>query len=768
MRYIGLRQGSTGPYSCNSNEMGNSRLPEFKRIVIVAYRLPFTLKERSGKLTAVQNTGGLVSAVLSLTDRMRHADNATVMDKTVWVGKGEHAAEKMNSLDEVKETFELVPVKIPESVNEKFYGGFCNDLIWPLFHYFPSMAIFGQGYFENYRKANQLFLRELKKIIRPGDFVWIHDYQLFLLPGMVREEFPEASISFFLHIPFPSYEVFRIMPDGYQAAILKGLLGADLIGFHTHDYAQHFLKSVRRSLGYDISLNTVMSEEIYSRADAFPISIDYKKFNDAVVEPETEKFISRIRKQKRDRLLIFSVDRLDYTKGFLNRLAAFELFLERYSKMRGRVIFNMVMVPSRDNIVRYQEMKKEIEATVGRINGKYGTLDWNPIIYQYKSLRFNELIALYSHSDVGLLTPLRDGMNLVAKEYVAAQHQHYGMLILSELAGAAAEMSESILVNPSDISQMADAIYQALTMNEEEKGDRIETMKRRLRDYDVFSWADDILRSTVKVKADRQSFRVRLINREIENEIIESFCKARAPLLFLDYDGTLVPIRELPEMAIPDMKLIALTERLAAVTDVVIISGRNRDFLDKWFSNLKLTLVAEHGAFIRFPDGEWESSVEQDDSWKERILPLLSRFTNRCKGSFVEQKRASLSWHYRNADPDLSALRAIELKNELEESIISMPLQVIDGHKVVEVKMSGYNKGSAAKKLTASGRNDFILAIGDDKTDEELFEALPDNAVSLKVGKGPTRAKYNFSKQPEVTAFITRLVEAKEAAGNRQ
>jgi trehalose 6-phosphate synthase/phosphatase len=579
---------------------------------------------------------------------------------------------------------------------------------------------------------------------------------------MVREEFPEASVAFFLHIPFPSYEVFRIMPDGYQKALLQGLLGADLIGFHTHDYAQHFLKSVRRSLGYDISLNTVTAEDVYSRADAFPISIDFKKFHDAVLLPETEKYISRIRKQKRDRLLIFSVDRLDYTKGFLNRLSAFELFLERYPGMRGRVIFNMVMVPSRDTIVRYQEMKKEIEATVGRINGKYGTLDWNPIIYQYRSLKFNELVGLYSHSDVGLLTPLRDGMNLVAKEYVAAQHERAGMLILSELAGAAAEMGESVLVNPSDIGQMADAIHEALTMKDEEKHKRLEAMKNRIRDYDVFSWADDILRTTVKVKADRESYRIRLINKDIEDRIITSFCKAASPVLFLDYDGTLVPIRELPELAVPETNLVDLTVRLASVTDLVIISGRNRDFLDRWFSEVNVTLVAEHGAFIRYAGGEWESSLGQDASWKEGIMPIMSRFTNRCKGSFVEEKRASLSWHYRNADEDLSALRVIELKSELEEMILNMPLQIIDGHKVVEVKMAGYNKGTAAMKLTASGRNDFILAIGDDKTDEELFAALPDNAVTIKVGKGPTKANYNFTRQTSVIRFLDRMIEARE------
>ncbi len=762
MPYIVLLPSSISRCFYNYEKMTDNRSSEYKRIVIVAYRLPFTMKNRSGTLTAVQNSGGLVSAVLSLTDRMRGQNPSASMDKTVWVGRGDYDAGLINSLEEVKNTFELVPVKIPDSINEKFYGGFCNDLIWPLFHYFPSMTVFGQGYFESYKKANRLFFNELRKIIRPGDFVWIHDYQLFLLPEMVREEFPEASVSFFLHIPFPSYEVFRIMPDGHQKAILRGMLGADLIGFHTHDYAQHFLKSVRRSLGYDISLNSVMTEEIYSRADAFPISIDFNKFHDAVLLKETEKYISRIRKQKRDRLLIFSVDRLDYTKGFINRLAAFELFLERYSKMRGRVIFNMVIVPSRDTIARYQDMKKEIEATVGRINGKYGTLDWNPIIYQYKSLRFNELIALYSHSDVGLLTPLRDGMNLVAKEYVASQRQQYGMLILSGLAGAAAEMSESILVNPSDVSQMADAIFEALTMREEDKKKRIEAMKKRLQDYDVYSWAEDILRTTVKVKSDSWSFRVRIINRDIENRIISTFYKAKKPLLFLDYDGTLVPIREFPELAVPDLQLILLTERLAAVADVVIISGRNKDFLDKWFSNINLTLVAEHGAFIRYSSGEWESSLDQDASWKEKIRPLMTRYTNRCKGSFIEEKRVSLSWHYRNADEDLSSLRAVELKNELEESIFNMPLQILEGHKVVEVKMSGYNKGTAAKKLTASGNYDFILAIGDDKTDEELFHALPDYAISLKVGKGPTRAKYSFLKQPAVTAFVRRLVESRE------
>ncbi len=741
--------------------MEKREVKRYKRLVIVAYRLPFALKHREGKLTAVQNAGGLVSAVLSLTKRMDKAGQADYYDKTVWVGKGEFDSQQLDAIPEVRETFELRSVRIPEGINEKFYGGFSNNLIWPLFHYFPSMAIYGEGYFEAYQKANELFFQELKKVVQPGDFIWIHDYHLFLLPAMVRDHFHDVSVSFFLHIPFPSYEVFRIMPDNYQTAILKGLLGADLVGFHTHDYAQHFLKSVRRCLGYDITLNTVQGDGIFARADAFPISIDFNRFHDAVILPETMKFITRIQKQKRERLLIFSVDRLDYTKGFLHRLAAFELFLERYSNMRGRVIFNMVIVPSRDTIPRYQEMKKEIEAMVGRINGKYGTLDWNPVTYQYKSLRFNELVALYSHSDAGLLTPLRDGMNLVAKEYVAAQHEKCGMLVLSELAGAAAEMGEAILVNPTDISQVADALYSALTMPEAEKRRRIDAMTKRLVDYDVFSWADDIIRGTAKVMTDRMNFRGRLINDEIENNIIGRFEEAENPLLFFDYDGTLVPIRELPELAVPDVRIISITEKLAAVTNIVIISGRNKEFLDKWFSNLDLIMIAEHGAFTKYPGKDWESSLDEDNSWKEDLRPILDRFTARCKGTFVEEKMYSLSWHYRNADADLAALRSIELKNDLEESISNMPLQVIDGHKVVEIKRAGYSKGTAARKIIAGGDFDFLLAIGDDKTDEELFSALPEDAYTLKVGKGQTRARYSFARQADVAGFLEKIVTTK-------
>ncbi len=739
--------------------MINLNKNSFKRIVIVAYRLPFKFLNKGGKMHAVQNSGGLVSAILSLSDKIHGVNYGNIQEKTVWIGKSENSPKEFASGPIENEIFDIEPVFIPDSVNDKFYGGFCNDLIWPLFHYFPSLAVFDTAYYENYQKANQLFYDVLKKVIKPGDFIWVHDYQLFLLPALIRKDFPKACISFFLHIPFPSYEVFRILPREWRNEILKGLLGSDLLGFHTNDYAQYFIKSVRRCLGYETSLNIIYAEGRIVKSDAFPIGIDYTKFNETVGVAETAKYVSRLNKQKRNQQLIFSVDRLDYTKGFLSRLAGYEEFLDRHKSMHGKVIFNMVIVPSRDTIARYQDMKKEIEATVGRINGKFSTLDWRPIIYQYKSLKFNEMVALYNISDVALITPVRDGMNLVAKEFVACQVENPGVLILSEMAGASVELSEAIQVNPTDRNEIADAIYKALLMPKEERAERMTKMQEQIRNYDVFSWASDILNNSQKAKIEQEVFKVKFFNAVVEKEIVQEYRKAKEAILFFDYDGTLVPIQSRPELAIPGKQTLELTEKLASTNNVVIISGRDQDFLDKWFAKLPVSIIAEHGAFIKSPEGGWLQINDSDNAWKDRILPILQRYVNRCKGAFIEEKDLSLCWHYRNAEADLAFLRTIELREDLTEVITNnIPLQILEGHKVIEIKRTGYSKGTAALRMLNNREFDFILAIGDDKTDEELFAALPPSAYTMKVGKEPSVAKYNFQRQSEVIGFLNCLL----------
>lgn len=736
--------------------MTDTHSQHFGRLVLVSYRLPFQLYRNK----VIRNAGGLVSAILALAEKPEATGR--LGEKIVWIGKTDDTAEELAQVQEQVGAFELVPVHIEDRLDDKYYGGFCNDMLWPLFHYFPLLANFDVAFFEAYRQAHEMFVEKVAEILRPTDLVWVHDYHLMLLPGLIRERFPSANVGFFLHIPFPSFEIFRLMPRTWREAILRGILGADLAGFHTFDYTQYFLRAARRTLGMETTMNSVVVDDRMVKTETFPLGIDYAKFSQATqnddVQHEREKLNRILGKNK----LIFSVDRLDYSKGLLHRLLGFEHFLEKYPKWHGKIVFNMVVVPSRESVGRYQDMKKEIEAAVGRINGKYGSLSWRPVVYQYQSLAFPEMVALYDRSDVGLITPIRDGMNLVAKEYLTCQRTNPGMLILSEMAGAAAELSEAILINPTDKAEVAAAIAKALDMPMSDRRAVIERMQRRLQTYDVFAWARDFFDTMNRVKQEQHVLEVRLINRTIENQIAQKYGKAMRRIVFLDYDGTLVPFSKYPEMAVPSERVLTQLKRLAAdaKNTVVIVSGRKQEFLDKWFGDLQIVLVAEHGAFIRAPSTGWTSEVDADQTWKQHVLPVLQRYADRCTGAFTEEKSLSLVWHYRNADPGISLLRSQELKDELRELVShDSRLQVVEGHKVIEVKKSGYDKGTVALKLLALAAYDFLLAIGDDKTDEDLFRALPEQALTVKIGVMASLAKYNLADQQGVVRLVNHLLE---------
>lgn len=503
------------------NIMSSLNTQKFKRIVIIAYRLPFKIAKSGSKRVLEQNTGGLVSAILSLAEKMGKNENSETSKKIVWVGHSEFTKSELDNMATQDIEFDIHPVSIPDKINTDYYEGFCNDMLWPLFHYFPMYAVFKDSYFDAYVNANQLFMEVLEKIIQPDDFIWVHDYQLFLLPKLIRNKYSKSNIGFFLHIPFPSFEVFRLLKRRWRDELLNGILGADLIGFHTNDYTQHFLYTVRRILGYENSLRKIYTPERVIKADAFPIGIDFDKFSEAVNSENVLGLSERNSDFIGDNKLIFSVDRLDYTKGILNRLLGYESFLDKYPHWRGKVIFNMIVAPSRDNITRYKKMKKDIEANVGRINGKYSNMGWRPIVYQYKSITFDELVSLYSVSHCGLITPLRDGMNLVAKEYVACQGLNIGVLILSELAGAVAELGEAIIINPTDFSEVADAIIKALEMPLEERKERIRRMKKRIKSYNVFSWADDFINQIQLIKTEQIMMDIKLLNNYTLN-ILES------------------------------------------------------------------------------------------------------------------------------------------------------------------------------------------------------------------------------------------------------
>ncbi len=730
----------------------------YDRLVLVSYRLPFrVLRNR-----LVQNSGGLVSAVLALAQK-GETDKATRLgNEVVWIGKSDDTREELAKAQGLAGPFNLVPVHIEDKLDEKFYGGFCNDMIWPLFHYFSSLANFDSSYFEAYKKAHEAFVEQVSTAIRPTDLVWVHDYHLMLLPGMIRRQFPDAQIGFFLHIPFPSFEILRLMPRPWRQAILRGLLGADVVGFHTFDYTQYFLRAVSRTLGIETTANSVTLGDRLVTAETFPLGIDYGRFNEAARSGPVDRERQKLRRILGGKKLIFSVDRLDYSKGLQHRLSAFEYFLEKYPQWREKIVFDMVVVPSRDTIARYREMKKEIEADAGRINGKYGSLSWRPLVYEYRSLPFAEMVARYSLSDVGLITPLRDGMNLVAKEYLACQEDGPGVLILSEMAGAAAELSEAILINPTDKEEVAAAIAQALAMSEYERRAVLGRMQNRLRAYSVFSWARDFFDVMGRTREEQRARKIRLLSPTVEDRIAGQYRESSCRMIMLDYDGTLVPFSRYPEGAVPGEDVVAMLKQLStdARNTVVIISGRERNSLDKWFGDQRVVLVAEHGAFIRIPPGEWSGEVDADPSWKQKVLPILQRYAERCTGAFIDEKTLSLVWHYRNADPAIALLRSQELKDELRE-IVSHDgrLQVMEGSKIIEVKRSGYDKGSVAAKLLGMATYDFILALGDDRTDEDLFKVLPEDAVTIKVGLSASLARYNLRTQQDVSRLIERLLQ---------
>ena len=707
-----------------------------------------------------ESDGGLVSALKSYFENAQDVDS---FSSTVWIGSADFPEarwEKYKENPTGKASFDVVPIFVETKVYNRYYNGFCNATIWPLFHYFPSLVEFDEETFQSFEQVNHLFAEKLLSILQPGDILWIHDYQLMQLPGLIREQIPDAIIGFFLHIPFPSFEIFRLLHKPWKEKIVSGMLGADLIGFHTHEYVQHFLKTVQMVHGHDSQYRNILMRDKIVKAEMFPLGIDFDKFHNAATNPDVIKKREQIQNNFQEKKIIFSVDRLDYTKGVTHRLAGFERFLDQHTEWRGKVVFILVIVPSRQIISKYNERKKLIEERVGRINGKYSSLEWQPIIYRYSNLSFEDLCALYQSADVGLITPIRDGMNLVAKEYVASQ-QEKGVLILSELAGAANEMGEAVLVNPMDKEELAQSIHTALTMAPELQKQKMGTLQKRLREYSVFHWVNDFLKQLDEIKEYQVSQRTKHITPAIEAEITTRYKKASRRHLFLDYDGTLVPFSKHPKLAVPNEDLISLLRRIASdpKTFVTIISGRDSATLEEWFNDLPVNLVAEHGASVRMKNGQWVHHREIDQSWKPIMRPTMELYAQRSPGSFLEEKTHTLAWHYRNVHPELGFIRSRELLDNLHHLVRNTPLQIIDGNKVIEVRISGVDKGSVAKKFLETEDYDFIMAVGDDKTDEDMFKALADKAVTVKIGSAHTAAQYNLTSQNEVHHLLNQLTK---------
>lgn len=724
---------------------------------LVSNRLPVTAYRADGKLAFKPSMGGLATGLKSF-----HKE-----DDCQWIGwpglvSEDLSAEDKAVLEDRLREESCLPVYLSGREFTEFYEGFCNGTIWPLFHYFQHLAVYKEELWRSYIKVNRKFLDMVLPHVGEEDEVWVHDYQLMLLPEMIRAERPSARIGFFLHIPYPSFEVFRLLP--WREEIARGLLGADLIGFHTYEYIHHFFSSVRRLVGSEQSMSRIMYGDRIVQVDVFPMGIDYEKFAASPQLPAVRKKVAEMKGTVKDSKVILSIDRLDYTKGLPERLLAYDTFLRKYPEYREKVVMLLIEVPTRTGVESYSELKSRVDELVGLINGGHSTIGWSPIRYICEFQDFETLCALYRIADVALITPLRDGMNLIAKEYVAVNSDSAGVLILSETAGAVHEMGRSLVVNPNNYEETADAIHEALTMREDDQRKGIRAMVQRLERYTVQKWASDFMEALRSVGDERAVLRQRILSAETESGIIARYRMAKQRLIVLDYDGTLMPFSDDPRNAIPDSDLVAIAGGLAEDESncVFVLSGRDREFLEKCFEGLPVGLSAEHGVWTKHSGSEWEISESATMDWKDEIRPVIESYVDRTPGSLLEEKEYALVWHYRRANPELAAQRLAMLREDLLGLSANLNLGVMEGNKVVEVKNAGTNKGVVVTSLLNHGEWDFVLVMGDDVTDEDMFQAVADSedAVSIKVGLGISLARFNVDGVSEARRFLGDLVQS--------
>ena len=731
-----------------------------RRLIVVSNRLPLTLSNENGSWSAKPSSGGLASAMEPILKKSGGQ----------WIGwTGEEGtldpAERERLLSEAAAGFEYVPVDFPEGEGKAFYEGYPNQAVWPLFHFFPSRMNFIPESWHAYEKGNELFAARVAERAEPGDLIWVHDYHLMLLPRFLRERAPEAKIGFFLHIPFPSSEVFAMLPRGDE--VLRGLLGADLIAFHTHQHLHHFRSSLLRIAGIDSGMDSVEFEGRTTRLEALPIGIapdDFARLVDS--DKETAAHIAKLREEYAERKVIVAVDRLDYSKGIPERFRALRTLLRGSPEFKEKIVLVQVAVPSREGIGEYQDLRSQINELAGEINGEFATPHWSPIVYMRHAVDRASLAALYAMADVAWVTPLRDGMNLVAKEYCACKPSDDGVLVLSAFAGAAAEMGEALLVNPFDEERMAAAVARALEMPADERAKRMSRLRERVIRNNVFHWAERFIEILESTEPRQQGF-----ERIDKRELVSSFQAAEKRLLILDYDGTLVPIDVDPSKTAPSRELLALLAELCSDprTVVAVVSGRRKADLEKWLGAVPgLMLAAEHGALVRSSSpAEWESSMPAQSNldWKNNVRDLFQHFVDRAPGSFIEEKEYAVVWHYRRVEPEFGEWLASELTALLGGLLADTDARATRGRKIVEVRPGWANKGAFTSALVVRyPEATFRLAVGDDLTDEDIFEQLGPDAFTFHVGQRHSRARYAL---PDTRAVLRLLRELPVASGYR-
>ena len=725
------------------------------RLVVASARLPVSVSRRAassgGGWQVSASPGGLATALRAVAGRRPF----------VWVGWPGAAVPEEDRGALARDIEELgsgaVPVFVAEKEVAGWYEELSNRVLWPLLHSLPAPMRVAPGAWQRYVEVNQAFADAIARLARPGDTIWVHDYQLALVPNLLRRRELDCAIGYFLHIPFPASETFRTLP--MREEVLRGILGADFIGFHSYEYVAHFRSSLLRILGVESDPEHVALPTHHARMGALPIGIEPDEIAEVARRPAVEAELAELRASYRGRKVVLGVDRLDYTKGLPQKLIAFEELLEKNPHLRDKVVFIQVASPSRTGVAEYQRLRRQIDELVGRVSGRFSSPAGSPLVYINQHLPRERLVPLYRLADVALVTPLRDGMNLVCLEYIAARGDEPGSLVLSEFTGAAQCLSGAVLVNPYNTGEVADALAAAL---QAEPNGGFAHMREFVASNTSVAWAERFLD---RLEATRLEFggqvrRFRAGDREVE----ERCAAARRPLLLLDYDGTLQPHVRLPEQAAPAPRVRELLADAAALARTYVVSGRSAEVLDSWLGGLPVGLVSEHGLSIKHPDGTWSEPPRTDGRvLAEVVEPLFRDFCDRTPGSRIERKAASIAWHYRGSDPRLGVWRANEMSAQLGARLQGQPYSVLSGSRVVEVRHVDITKGAAARQiLAANPDSDLVLCAGNDRTDEDMFaELVASGAPSIRVyvGGSNTSAEYFVETPAELVAELEAILE---------
>lgn len=723
------------------------------QVIIVSNRLPVSVKKVDGNLVFSPSVGGLATGLSSYVSGKNNT----------WIGWPGIASDELTKKDRAEIITELAkhhcsPVFLTQKQIDNFYNGYSNTVLWPLFHELRAQDRPGERrerWYRTYREVNRLFAETVEVAAQDGAYVWVHDYQLLLVPSMLRDMDIAATLGFFLHIPFPRLQKFMALPDARK--IIKGMLGADLIGFHTVEYGQNFLQAAEQS-GYESRAHSVRLQERAVRVANFPMGIDYDKYASSGRSNVVKRATKQYQQQYKGKKVIVAVDRLDPSKGLLERLDAYGEFLERYPQQRRKVVFAMVASPSRTDIPAYKRLARRMEATVSEINATYGDDEWTPIDYINYTLPFEHVTALFQVADVAFIAPLRDGMNLAAKEFVASTHKN-SVLILSETAGASQELHDALIVDPRRPETVVAALYDSLTMKRPELRGRLRRMKQHLKVHTVHAWAKDFVGTLNKPLAMPQS--PVGVNRLEPETVTKDYAAAKKRLLLLDYDGTLVPFHDNPAKVKPSKALLKTLDSLTRdpSTDVVIVSGRSIGDLMERFGKLPVNLIAEHGASSRRAgQSSWRTQGNASAKWQNALVPILERYAALTPSAHVEVKAYSLVWHYRSSPPYYAHKYLTIIKRTLRHFLKENGLVIQKGNKVLEIKDPTITKGTAVRPWL-NERYDFVLVAGDDMTDEDMFKEVPDASYSVKVGRGPTAARYRVTSCEDIQALLAALAK---------